>query len=283
MKVIKTVLNFILTFLLSIMILVCFGVFGIANAKVLNKSYVKKMFDENGFYDAVLEEVNSGFENFIYQSGLPENTIENLATLDMIKTDIDGILDYIMDGKEITLSQEKIREELDLRINNYLTEENRTLSKEERENIVKFEDLMIASYEESINPAKSILDKVNEYYGKFVEIFNKVRVAVLGVTIILFVLLFIVNLKNKFILVDLFGIGFLVTGVILRLLENVILSGFDIDNLVLFSTSMTSIVITTLKDIIFGIGSFGNIFIVLGICFILFFSIIYGAQKNDKN
>ena len=156
MKSFKYIFNIIISFLLSIVLLLNV-LMGVLSFIIFNPNYYIDKFEENKFYDNVLQEVNSGFENFIYQSGLPENTIVNLATDDMIKSDINSLVLHITQKEELVLSSNKIREELDVRISNFLEKENRTLTKNERENITKFEDLIVSSYEESILPIRDLI------------------------------------------------------------------------------------------------------------------------------
>lgn len=282
MKSFKYILNIIFSFLL--VILLGLNVFsGVLSFIVFNPNYYIDKFEENKFYDNVLQEVNSGFENFIYQSGLPENTIVNLATDDMIKADINSIVLHIIENKELVLSSDKIREELDVRISVFLDKENRTLTKNERENITKFEDLIVSSYEESILPIRDFIDELKSIYDKIFNLYNKVKlIPIIGLIIILFVM-FIVNKKSKFDIVKFSGISLLSLGVLLKLLENVVLKNIDIDNVIVFTSSLTSAFQYIFKDIIFGLNSLGNWIIVIGICFILFYSIIHGSETSKNN
>lgn len=282
MKSFKYILNIIFSFLL--VILLGLNVFsGVLSFIVFNPNYYIDKFEENKFYDNVLQEVNSGFENFIYQSGLPENTIVNLATDDMIKADINSIVLHIIENKELVLSSDKIREELDVRISVFLDKENRTLTKNERENITKFEDLIVSSYEESILPIRDFIDELKSIYDKIFNLYNKVKlIPIIGLIIILFVM-FIVNKKSKFDIVNFSGISLLSLGVLLRLLENVVLKNIDIDNVIVFTSSLTSAFQYIFKDIIFGLNLLGNWIIVIGICFILFYSIIHGSETSKNN
>lgn len=282
MKSFKYILNIIFSFLL--VILLGLNVFsGVLSFIVFNPNYYIEKFEENKFYDNVLQEVNSGFENFIYQSGLPENTIVNLATDDMIKADINSIVLHIIENKELVLSSDKIREELDVRISVFLDKENRTLTKNERENITKFEDLIVSSYEESILPIRDFIDELKSIYDKIFNLYNKVKlIPIIGLIIILLAM-FMVNKKSKFDIVNFSGISLLSLGVLLRLLENVVLKNIDIDNVIVFTSSLTSAFQYIFKDIIFGLNLLGNWIIVIGICFILFYSIIHGSETSKNN
>lgn len=281
MKSFKYIFNIIISFLLSIVLLL--NVFmGVLSFIIFNPNYYIDKFEENKFYDNVLQEVNSGFENFIYQSGLPENTIVNLATDDMIKSDINSLVLHITQKEELVLSSNKIREELDVRISNYLEKENRTLTKNERENITKFEDLIVSSYEESILPIRDFIDELKDMYDKVFNLYNKVKlIPIIGSVVLLFVM-FILNKNSKFDLVNFSGISLLTVGILLKLFGNVVLKNIDIDNVIVFTNSLTSAFQYIFKDIIFGVDLLGNWVSVIGICFILFYSIIHGSEIRKK-
>lgn len=281
MKSFKYIFNIIISFLLSIVLLL--NVFmGVLSFIIFNPNYYIDKFEENKFYDNVLQEVNSGFENFIYQSGLPENTIVNLATDDMIKSDINSLVLHITQKEELVLSSNKIREELDVRISNFLEKENRTLTKNERENITKFEDLIVSSYEESILPIRDFIDELKDMYDKVFNLYNKVKlIPIIGSVVLLFVM-FILNKNSKFDLVNFSGISLLTVGILLKLFGNVVLKNIDIDNVIVFTSSLTSAFQYIFKDIIFGMDLLGNWVSVIGICFILFYSIIHGSEIRKK-
>ena len=281
MKSFKYIFNIIISFLLSIVLLLNV-LMGVLSFIIFNPNYYIDKFEENKFYDNVLQEVNSGFENFIYQSGLPENTIVNLATDDMIKSDINSLVLHITQKEELVLSSNKIREELDVRISNYLEKESRTLTKNERENITKFEDLIVSSYEESILPIRDFIDELKDMYDKVFNLYNKVKlIPIIGSVVLLFVM-FILNKNSKFDLVNFSGISLLTVGILLKLFGNVVLKNIDIDNVIVFTNSLTSAFQYIFKDIIFGMDLLGNWVSVIGICFILFYSIIHGSEIRKK-
>ena len=281
MKSFKYIFNIIISFLLSIVLLLNV-LMGVLSFIIFNPNYYIDKFEENKFYDNVLQEVNSGFENFIYQSGLPENTIVNLATDDMIKSDINSLVLHITQKEELVLSSNKIREELDVRISNYLEKESRTLTKNERENITKFEDLIVSSYEESILPIRDFIDELKDIYDKVFNLYNKVKlIPIIGSVVLLFVM-FILNKNSKFDLVNFSGISLLTVGILLKLFGNVVLKNIDIDNVIVFTNSLTSAFQYIFKDIIFGMDLLGNWVSVIGICFILFYSIIHGSEIRKK-
>ena len=280
MKFVKNMFNLILSFLLTIIVILSV-LMCIVDFKVLSINYYKNIFEKNGFYEAVLEEVNSGFENFIYQSGLPENIIVDLATKEVVKKDIDNIVASVINNETYSFSSEVIKEKLDLRINEFIEKENRTLTKEEKNNIIKFEELIVSSYEESILPVKGVIEPVKDYTFKITNIFNKIKVIPIVVLVVLILIINMINKNEKIKVVNYIGITVLSAGIILVLLENVLFKNIDIDNIVVFTNSMTNLVKVIFKDIVYGIGGIGKGLSITGFCMVLFYSILY--ENGIKN
>ena len=94
MKVGKKILNFI--FVLVIALSFTFiGVKSVVFKTIFNKEYVLEQMEKNNFYSETYKLVESGFENYIGQSGLDEEVIKNICTEDKIKNDINIILSNI--------------------------------------------------------------------------------------------------------------------------------------------------------------------------------------------
>ena len=81
MKVGKKILNFI--FVLVIALSFTFiGVKSVVFKTIFNKEYVLEQMETNNFYSETYKLVESGFENYIGQSGLDEEVIKNICKED---------------------------------------------------------------------------------------------------------------------------------------------------------------------------------------------------------
>ena len=69
------------------------------------------------FADYDLHELETNFENYIGQSGLDENVIKNIISVEQIKQDTNIIIDNIYDGENITINTETIETSLKNNIN----------------------------------------------------------------------------------------------------------------------------------------------------------------------
>ena len=264
MKLIKYILNFVLSFLLILTILGCIVV-NILSNKILNKKYILSKLEETEFYVQVSREVQSGFENYIYQSGLPENTIENLYTEDLLKQDINSIIEYVYGGSEIKISSEKVRETLDNKINEYVNSQKIKLTKQGKENIKQFEDLVVSEYSKNINVSNTLYSTLREAINKVENVFKKFKNIPVSFTIIIIVLLILINIKDILIALNWCSISVLSTGILLKLGEFIVVKNVDIDNLVILANSLSNLIINISKEILINISEKGNMFIICGI------------------
>ena len=131
--------------------------------------------EEIEFYEQISREVKIGFEDYIYQSGLPEDTINDLYTINDIRNDVNSIINNIYDGEEITLSDEKIKSNLREKINLFVQKENRKLDAEEENNITKFENLIANSYKSNVKVSNSLIKTARETLQKANVVYEKIK------------------------------------------------------------------------------------------------------------
>jgi len=284
MKIIKGILNVIIAFLLVIIIFIVLGK-NILSNKLLNKNYMLNKMEEMQVYLQISRDVQSGFENYIYQSGLPEDTIKDLYTDEMIRNDTNSILEYIYDGTEIKISDDIVRANLEQKIVSYVEGQNLKLNDQGRKNISDFEDLIVNEYKTNVN-----IDEYNSSLQVFPIIHNVVQklqdinqkiwyLPIIALLIVLFVFI-LINRKNLLIAIQYLSISSLSIGVILKIALNLVLKSFDIDNIVLFSTAMTNLVINIIKEILYSLLDNSNIFVICGIVGIIVTSLLKNISTN---
>lgn len=283
MKILKNILNLILSFLLIILIAL-FLANNILENKILSKEYMISKLEENEFYLQVSREVENGFENYIYQSGLPEDTIKDLFTDEMIKNDVNSLLDKLYYNKDINLSTDKVRENLNKKIDDYLDSEGIKINNQGKENIKKFENLIINEYTKNVNVSNTLYEK--GYKG--IEILDKLNSKVGSIPmiaiIVILVLLVIINIKNLLVAINYMGISLLSLGVLIKLGVNLIFNNVKIDNLVILTQSLSNVLTSIIKDILYSLSDNANIFIVAGITAIIITAILQNTniKKIDK-
>lgn len=281
MKVIKYILNIIFSFLL-VCLVIGMTLLNIFKNNFLYKELVYSKLEEIGFYTQVEEEVNSGFEDFIYQSGLPETTIQNLVSYEKIKSDINGNIESIYNNTEYNISTDEIKEELEKRIDEYISSKKRIINKTDRENIEKFESLIITSYEKNINIIPEGIEIAKKYVPNIVSMYERYANITYVICAIDLIILAVINLKEIVIMLKYLGISILSSGMLLKMVKPILDKSIDIDNVELFTTSLTSFVQNVYRDILFKIDNIGLNFIIVGLVMIIIYSILYATRRNEK-
>ena len=270
MKILKNIVTIFLSFVLMIGIL-CSTVLFIAN-KYLDKKYILNKFEEINLYGSVYEEVRDGFENYIYQSGLDINIIDKICSKEKVKSDIISVVDSMYSNQEVKIDSSEIRSNLDNAIDEYVKDQGRKLSKQEKENIEKFEDLIENSYKEKIGiyQLPQILSLI-----KKIEIYS-----IVGTSLILIILV-IINSKKITVAGSFCGVSIFSSGMIMIISNYIIKSKISIDNLVLFTKSLSAAIINILNSILNNIQILGILYNIAGILIVL--SMNFLSLKDKKS
>ena len=282
MKIFKTILNIILSFLLIILIAMSI-VINILQDKILNKDYILSKMEENQVYLQVSREVDNGFENYIYQSGLPEDIIKDLYTEDTIKNDVNSFINALYDGTEIQISDSIIRETLDKRINEYLVSENKTLNEQGKKNVEKFEDLIVNEYKNNVNAYGSLYKTGHEFLDKLEQVIQKIKFIPIILIIAFIIFLIVNNLKNLLLTINYACISLLSLGILIKIGVSIIFSKINIDNILFITKALSNLLINISKEILYICSDYANLFIVIGIVGILIYAIADNVKKVDVN
>ena len=87
MKILTNLLKFISILILTIC-LISVGIITIIFSTIFDKNYVEEKLEETNFYEETYKLVESNFENYIYQSGLDEEVLENICTKENVQKKI---------------------------------------------------------------------------------------------------------------------------------------------------------------------------------------------------
>ena len=282
MKIFKTILNIILSFLLIILIAMSI-VINILQDKILNKDYILSKMEENQVYLQVSREVDNGFENYIYQSGLPEDIIKDLYTEDTIKNDVNSFINALYDGTEIQISDSIIRETLDKRINEYLVSENKTLNEQGKKNVAQSEDLIVNEYKNNVNAYGSLYKTGHEFLDKLEQVIQNIKFIPIILIIAFIIFLIVNNLKNLLLTINYACISLLSLGILIKIGVSIIFSKINIDNILFITKALSNLLINISKEILYICSDYANLFIVIGIVGILIYAIADNVKKVDVN
>lgn len=281
MKLLKNLICIMLSFILVLVILM-YMLYSNFESKFLSKDYILSKMNENQFYLQIGREVESGFEKYIYQSGLPEETIKNLFTEEIIKNDVISIVNCVYDGTEINLSSQIIRNNLDNKIEQYLQSEGKNANEQVRENINKFEDLIVNEYNNNINISEELYTETHSLIEKFnvvVEKIGNMPIIIIGIFVVLIILL---NIKNLALALNFLSISILAVGVLIKIVITTIYSNINIDNLLILTNSISNLVIDIIKELIYEFDKISTTCVVLGVLGIAIYA-IFKSLKFEKS
>lgn len=276
MKVGKKILNFI--FVLVIALSFTFiGVKSVVFKTIFNKEYVLEQMKNNNFYSETYKLVESGFENYIGQSGLDEEVIKNICTEDKIKSDINIILSNIYEG-----TNEKIdTSEISNNLNSNIDKENVRTSSNSKA-IDEFVEHICQSYKDTII-STSYENTINEKYSKITQKITKVQNILIIAIIISIIGVIALNVKDILKLLFWTESVVLSSAVMQLAITTVIKSKVNIDGIKIFNDAFSNIVVTIIKDILSKINIIAGKFIIVYFILVVIYAIIILSQKKEEN
>lgn len=273
----KKIIQYIIATVLALAILALI-ILNILSSTLLDKSYILSKLQEQNYYDKIYEDVNSNFENYIYQSGLDESVIDGIITKEKIKTDTKKIIDNIYSGMDEKIDTEEIKNKLNNNINESL---NHNITETQKKAIDTFIETICKEYETTISHT-SYEEKLNNrinIFNKYVGICKKIVLVVIGVSVILLVLL---TIKRIYKITASFGISFVIDGLILLLANNYINSNIKIDTIMLLNTGISDVLKSISNEILENILKTGSILLALGIILTIIYGIIKSVRKAKR-
>ena len=146
---IKKFFTFFINLIMSFLVLIIIFCNLILNT-VYSKNFVKQKLAENSFYERSYSDIVEVFEENSMSSGLDLSILDNLISKEKVINDINKKIDTIYGGNKEKIETESIRNELDLRINNILKENNRKPTNNEKKSIKEYEDAIVNCYKKGI-------------------------------------------------------------------------------------------------------------------------------------
>ena len=279
MKVFKTILNFVVITVLSILLIV-YTVLNIFSKTLLSKDFILAKMEENNYYEKLVEYVNSCFENYIYQSGLDEEVIKNIVTEEKIKSDTNAIIDNVYEGKEFSVDTQSIKDKLLSNISDSIN--GRSFSATEQKAVDAFAKNICSAYEDTLLHTNYV-QKVHSVYSQITEYKDLANKIILGSSVVCVILLMLINIKEKAKILSTLAIAVLVAGAFLILLNVYIKAKININNIVIFSDAISEIVVKIISNILEQIMNNGIIYAIIGFAGIIISSIFSSKNIEEKN
>ena len=272
MKILKNLLKFIFIAILTIC-MISIGMISIVFSTIFSKDYIMQKLEETNFYSGIYELVKSNFENYIYQSGLDEEVLDDICTEEKIKQDIQIMLSNIYKGTNQKIDTTEIANKLNGNI------EKLGVKNRQNENAIQqFVTHICDEYTNTLIHTK-YENKINEIYKKGTEILNKIYEIILVVFVIDIIAIIIIN--NKKISKDIqhIGIALLATSIFELSVWQIINLKVDIHGIKIFNDVFSKSVVVIIENTLGQVASLALGTIVIGAIFI----IIYAARETYKS
>lgn len=262
---IKKISTYIINFFLIICIFILSSILIFSNT-VLDKQYVAKVLEKNNYYERTYYNIQEGFKNYIMQSGLEEDVLEDLYDKQKVNNDINMILDTIYENKDINIDTESMKKKLDDRINSVLKEKNRIPDGEEKEAIQTFENAIIETYTSGIAYSQNLVKQIGNIYAKIQPILAKAQAIIIFLLVILIAIIILIN-RNVKKSVETIGIAVLSIGILGIALK--LLIGDRMHHILILNTAFSESLIYLIKSIVDTFFTVGIVMAVLGIIAII--------------
>lgn len=264
----KKVILYILSFILSLGIFAVLTLVIFSNT-LLNKQYVLGILEKNDYYEKTYANIQEGINNYAMQSGLEQEVFESLYTKEKVTKDINQVVDFIYENKEVEINAEAIKGELDNRIDKVLEEHQKVPKQEEKESIQKLEDVISETYVNGIVYSSEIIEKINEPLQKIMQSMQKVFIASIVCICILLLVIGIVSKKEIF---RYLGISFMTSGILSILLQ--LLVGNRVHYILILNTAFSECVRCMISSILHMFSIVGGTFIIIGVMSCIFSAFI---------
>lgn len=277
MKIIKKVVQYILTTILALAIL-ALVLINIFSSTILSETYVLSKLEEENYYDEIYEEAKSNFENYIYQSGLEEEVLNDIVTKEKVEKDTKIIISNIYDNTNEKIDTEEIKNKLNQNIDNSL---GKNVSATQQKAIDSFVDKICEEYKSTISHT-NYEAKINEIYSKIMQNLDLVKKALLITIGVCVVLIALLTIKRIYKIIAKIGTAFTITGLILVIAHNYINSKIRIEGITILNNATSKVIRNVLNEILNNVITYGSILLILGIILIVIYAIIKSIRKAKR-
>ena len=277
MKGFSLAIRYILIIFLVIIIL-AFTFLKIATSTILNKGYVLTKLEETGYYNGIYQEVEKDFRNYIDQSGLEEQVMDNVITEDKVKNDVNIMVNNIYDGKNEEIDVTEIKTNLNNNIEKYVSEQPGISANDTA--VETFINKICEQYKTTMVHTE-YEQQINNVYMKIIKYTNVVNKALLIAMLVLAVIIFAICHKRIFKGISSAGISILSSGILIIATNIFINLKVKIDSITVLNNSVSNSLRTIIRDIMGIISNSGYIILGVGLALIILGNLIDSIKEKE--
>lgn len=259
-KIIKAILVIMLTLVVTGIVTI-----KIFSSTILDEGYVFRMLQKSNYYSKIHEIVKSNFENYIGPSGLDENILGDICTVEDIQKDTETILGNIYEGTDKKVNTDAIKQRVIKKIDTVLEQETNA----SQENINKFAEaigeeyintISHTDYEESLNDALKKVTKITDVGQK----------ALFISLVVILVLLVVLNIKTLYLAICNIGIAGLSSGAFLVVTNLIVNNRVKVQQIKILNDPISTVLQNIVTDILNQVIRYGWIIVAVGaVCIIV--------------
>ena len=275
MKVLLNIIKFIVITILTICV-ITIGLITTVSSILLNQSYITQKLEETKFYTKTYELVKSNFENYIYQSGLDEEVLNDICTEEKVKNDINIILNNIFQGTNEKIDTTEISDNLHANIDKLGIKNSKN-----EQAIEQFVEKICNEYTNTVLHTE-YEDNIHNMYFKVNNILSKVYDISTIVLVLGIIVLALLNFKKPSKNIQGIGIMLSATAIFNFIVCNVITSKVNIQGIKIFNDAFSNVIVNVLQETIHQIMAFGLGTLVFGLILIAIYSAIMAKNSTKE-
>ena len=258
----KRFVSYLLSIVLVIFLLATI-VLTTLNCTLLSTVNIKKKLVNSNYYEETKNIIVESCKDYVMQSGFDESIMNDVVNTYDVQFDVDGLVDYIYEGKDFEVHSNVIRANLDKNINEYIVNNNYQVNEETQKSINDFENSIQEIYERNIEYSA---DTVKQIAGVTHKIKKIVPIAMIICGIISVILILLIKEISS----PSVGITALSTGAVLVFLKLYSGTSFAINNILLMNKAFSNTLISVANDIVQKLFVIGLCLCVVGVIWIIY-------------
>ncbi len=277
MKGLPLIIRYILIILLTVVI-IAFVVLHIATSTILSKEYTLTKLEETGYYNGIYQEVENNFRNYIDQSGLEEEVMNNVITEDKVKKDVNIIIDNIYDGKNEEIDVTEIETNLNNNIEEYVA--GKTGLKTNSVAIKTYIDKICEQYKTTMTHTE-YEQQIHNGYAKILQYTSLANKVLLISMLVLVIIIFAICHSRIFKGISSIGVSILSSGILFVAINIFVNAKVKIDTITLLNSSVSNSLRAVINDIMGTISTYGYIMLGVGISLIILGNLIDSMKSRE--
>lgn len=276
MKAIKTIIQHILTIILTLMILAYFLIIIFSNT-ILQKRYIMNQIESTNYYSKIYEDVKSNFEKYIEQSGFEKKILENIVTEEKVKKDTQTIINNLYDGTNQEIDTQEIKNKINANILESL--QDKKINQTQKKAIDTFISHICNEYTETISHF-GVESQINQIYEKAIQYINIAKKVIIIFIILDILLLFMINLKKIYKFVSLIGISLSSTGILMIITNLFVNAKINIQTITILNNPISEILRNILTEVFNVMAKNGAYLLTVGIILMFLANLIHNLKET---